>query len=200
LYLCVAVLITISCKEEASAPVNTAPIPRILALEPTNALARDTLSIVGINFSKEASENEVKFGQSVIETVSVSDTLIQVIVPEIEGDIVGVSVRSRGKISNKQNLSLLRKKAFTDNFDRADVPLVGVGTVPNPLGANGQVITGKFWLSEDQVFSSEGALQSYMLYRDPELDMKVGNGHYFDFSVSMSSSAGSYIGVIFNAQ
>ncbi len=200
IYLCAAVLLVGGCKEEESTPVNTAPIPRILALEPANAAEGDTLAIVGLNFSGNAVENEVKFGQSVIEALSFSDTLIRVVVPVIEGNIIGVSVRSRGKISNKKNLSLVRAKIFEDDFNRADVPSVGSATVPNPIGSNWQVINGKFSLSENRLFSQEGGVESYMLYRDADLDMKVGDGSYFELTATMSSSPESFSGVIFNAQ
>ncbi|MGV3764077.1 IPT/TIG domain-containing protein [Parapedobacter sp.] len=200
IYLCTCILLAGSCEEEESAPINTAPIPRILALEPANAAEGDTLAIVGINFSENATENEVKFGQSIIETIAVSDTLIQVVVPAMEGNIVGVSVRSRGKISNKQNLSLVRTKVFEDNFDRPDIPSVGSPTVPNPLGTNWQIINGKFSLNENRLFSSEGGLESYMLYRDADLDMQVGDGSYFELTATMSSSPESFAGIIFNAQ
>lgn len=200
IYLYAAVLLTSGCKEEESTPINTAPIPRILALAPANAAEGDTLSINGLNFSNNPEENEVKFGQSIIEALSVSDTLIRVVVPVIEGNIIGVSVRSRGKISNKRNLSLVRSKVFEDDFDRADVPSVGSATVPNPLGADWQIINGKFSLSENRLFSSEGGSESYMFYRNPDLDMKVGDGSYFELTATMSSSPESFAGIIFNAQ
>ncbi len=200
IYLCAAALLAGGCKDEESTPLNTAPIPRILTLEPANAAEGDTLAIIGLNFSANAAENEVKFGQSVIEAASVSDTLIRVVVPAIEGNIIGVSVRSRGKISNKQNLSLVRSKVFEDDFDRADVPPVGAATVPNPIGSNWQIINGKFSLSENRIFSSEGGVESYMFYRDTDLDMKVGDGSYFELSATMSSSPESFAGIIFNAQ
>src|SRR5690606_29783609 len=103
-------------------------------------------------------------------------------------------------ISNKQNLSLVRTKVFEDDFERADVPSVGAATVPNPLGPNWQIINGRFSLNENRLFSSEGGRESYMLYRDTELDMKVGDGSYFELTATMSSSPESFAGIIFNAQ
>jgi len=195
-----AILLVSGCNKEESTPVNTAPIPRIIALQPANAAEGDTLSIIGLNFSSNTAENEVKFGQSIIEALSVSDTLIRVVVPAIEGNTIGVSVRSRGKISNKQNLSLVRAKVFEDDFNRADVPSVGSATVPNPIGSNWQIINGTFALSENQLFSQDGGLESYMLYRDADVNMKVGDGSYFELTATMSSSPESFAGIIFNAQ
>jgi len=200
IFISAAALLVGSCSEEDSTPVNTAPIPRILALQPTNAAQGDTLSIVGLNFSDNTAENEVKFGQSVVDALSVSDTLIRVIVPEIDGNMIGVSVRSRGKISNKQNLSLVRSKIFEDDFNRADVSAVGSEAIPNPIGSNWQIINGTFALSENQLFSQAGGEESYILYRDAELDMKVGDGSYFELTATMSSSPESFAGIIFNAQ
>jgi IPT/TIG domain. len=200
LFIGATALLLSGCSKQESTPVNTAPIPRIIALEPANAAEGDTLSIVGLNFSNNTTENEVKFGQSVVETVSVSDTLIRVIVPVLEGNIIGVSVRSRGKISNKRNLSLVRSKIFEDNFDRPDVPAVSSETIPNPIGSSWQIINGTFALDGNRLFSQAGGLESYMLYRDAELDMKVGDGSYFELTAEMSSSPESFAGIIFNAQ
>lgn len=198
--LCLLILGCLACKKEASAPLNTAPIPRIIELRPANAAAGDLLTIVGVNFSGKMAENEVKFNQSVVDIVSASDTLIEVIVPEIDGNTVGVSVRSRGKISNKKNLSLVRTKTFEDNFDRADVPPIGAATVPNPLGANWQIVTGMFELKSNRLFSELGGSEAYMLYRDPELDMQAGEGSYFKLTATLKSSPESFAGIIFNAQ
>lgn len=188
------------CSDDESGPINTAPIPRILTLMPANVAEGDTISIVGLNFSSDPTENEVKFGQSVIEALSVTDTLIRVIVPSIEGNVVGVSVRSRGKISNKVNLTLVRAKTFEDDFNREDVPPFGADAIPSPLGANWQVVSGKFSLLGNQLYSQEGGIESYMLYRDTDVDMKAGDGHYFELSAEMSSSPESFAGIIFNAQ
>lgn len=193
-------LLATACSEEDTVPVNNAPIPRILALEPANASEGDTLSIIGLNFSGNAAENEVKFGQSVIGALSYSDTLIRVVVPEIEGNVVGISVRSRGKISNKQNLSLVRAKIFEDDFDRADIPAFGAEAIPNPLGTSWQLVTGKFGLRNNQLFSQDGGVESYMLYREADVDMATGDGRYFQLSAEMSSSPESFAGIIFNAQ
>lgn len=193
-------LLAMACDKEESTPVNTAPIPRILELSPANAAEGDTLSIIGLNFSANAAENEVKFGQSVVQALSYTDTLIRVVVPAIEGNVVGISVRSRGKISNKQNLSLVRPKIFEDNFDRANIPSFGAEAVPNPLGPNWQLVTGKFGLSDNRLFSQDGGMESYMLYRNAEVDMKSGDGHYFQLTAEMSSSPESFAGIIFNAQ
>lgn len=200
LFISALALLATGCSDEESAPINTAPIPRILTLTPANAAEGDTLSIVGLNFSNNPAENEVKFGQSVIEAIAVSDTLIRVIVPAIQGNVVGVSVRSRGKISNKQNLALVRAKVFEDDFNRADIPSFGADVVPNPISGNWQIVTGKFGLRNNQLFSQEGGIESYLLYRDADVDMKAGDGHYFELSAEMSSSPESFAGIIFNAQ
>ncbi len=200
LFINALALLAAGCSDEESAPINTAPIPRILSLTPANAAEGDTLSIVGLNFSNNPAENEVKFGQSVIPSLSVADTLIRVIVPALEGNVVGVSVRSRGKISNKQNLSLVRAKVFADDFNRADIPSFGADAVPNPIGNNWQIVSGKFALRNNQLFSQEGGMESYMLYRGADVDMKAGDGHYFELSAEMSSSPESFAGIIFNAQ
>lgn len=189
-----------ACSEEEKLPLNTAPIPRIIELQPTNAAAGDRLSIIGVNFSENADENEVKFNQQVVDVVIVSDTLIQVIVPELSGNVVGVSVRSHGKISNKRNLSLVRVKTFTDDFNRTDIPVVGSETTPNPIGNNWQIVNGTFELKNGTLFSQAGGSESYMLYRDPDLVMNAGEGNYFKLSATMKSSPESFAGIIFNAQ
>lgn len=194
-------LVLTSCKDDAyTPPVNNAPIPRIVELRPERVSAGDTLSIVGLNFAATAEENEVKLNQMPVDILQVSDTVIKVIVPAIDGNIMGVSVRSHGKISNKQTVSLVEVKQFADNFDRDDQSPVGAGDVPNPLGATWQIVAGTFELRSNTLFSDAGGSETYMLYRDPDLSMQAGDGSYFKLEAEVSTSPQSWAGVIFNAQ
>lgn len=198
---CLAAIVVLwSCSETDTAPVNTAPIPRIIKLQPEHAAAGDEVSIIGVNFSKNAGENEVKFNQTIVEPLVVSDTLIKVVVPDMTGSVAGISVRSHGKISNKRNLSLVRAKVFADDFNRADVGPVDGMTVPNPLGQNWQIVTGAFALKGNKLFSNLGGSECYMFYRAPDVAMNAGNGSYFKLTAEIRSSPESFAGVIFNAQ
>ncbi|MBE8721978.1 IPT/TIG domain-containing protein [Sphingobacterium pedocola] len=187
-------------REEVQGPTNDAPIPRILELSPANAAAGDKLTLVGLNFSENMAENIVRFGQQTVEILSATETEIEVVVPELTGSQVGVSVRSRGKVSNKAKLVLVRAKVFGDDFNRSNVEPVTSSIIPNPLGANWQIIQGSFGLTDNRLFSSAGGLESYVLYRDAELNMQVGDGSYFKLTADMQSSPESFAGIIFNAQ
>ncbi|PRD57098.1 IPT/TIG domain-containing protein [Sphingobacterium gobiense] len=198
--VCVMVAITLSCSDEEQIPLNTAPIPRITELSPANASVGDEITIVGVNFSGNPGENEVKFNQTIVDIIEVSETAIKVIVPELTGNVAGVSVRSRGKISNKRNLSLVRVKTFEDNFNRADVPPVGSDVTPNPIGSNWQIVAGTFEVKNNRLFCGAASTESYALYRDPELRLDVGEGSYFRLEADMQVSPESFAGIIFNAQ
>lgn len=191
-----------SCnREDNDLPVNNAPIPRILAFIPENAAPGDLLTIKGLNFSSDPEKNIIRFNQTVIPAESVSDTAIIVIVPDLAVKSAGVTVRSNGKISNKKNLNLVKIKKFQDDFDRANVELVDKSVVPNPIGEDWEIVTGKFALESNQLATHVGGLESYMLYRAPEVDMKTGDGNFFKLSAEITvSGGGSFGGIIFNAQ
>lgn len=201
--LLIGLVSVMSCSEKETVELNTSPIPRIIELLPANATAGEEISIVGANFSKETNGNEIKFNQLVVEPISISDTLIKVKLPEMAGntvDTVGISVRSNGKISNKRNLALVRIKTFQDNFDRPEQAVVDASVIPNPIGTNWQTIMGNFGLKTEQMYSNVAGLESYILYRDPELNLNVGEGSYFKLSADINVSAGSFGGIIFNVQ
>lgn len=194
------VLIQACNKDDNKLPVNNAPIPRIVAFVPENAGPGDLLTIRGLNFSADPEKNIVRFNQTIVSAESVSDTAITVVVPELTTKTAGVTVRSNGKISNKKNLNLAQVKKFADDFNRADVDPVDKTVTPNPLGENWEIMMGKFELESNRLATHEGGVQTYMLYRDDEADMKTGNGNFFKFSSEFSGSAGSFGGIIFNAQ
>lgn len=188
-------------KEDNSLPVNNAPIPRILAFIPENAAPGDLLIIKGLNFSTDPEKNIIKFNQTVVTAELVSDTAITVIVPDLTVKSAGVTVRSNGKISNKKSLNLVKIKKFRDDFDRADIDLVDQSVVPNPIGEDWEIVTGKFALEGNRLATHVGGLESYMLYRAPEVDMKAGNDNYFKLGADITvSGGGSFGGIIFNAQ
>ncbi len=200
MYLCLLSLFSSACKDKDTIIPNLDPIPRIITLSPENVGVGDVLTIHGINFSESAGENEVKLGQTVVEVLSATANKIEVKIPELNFNVVGVSVRTRGKISNKVNISLVKSKIFTDDFNRTDVPLVTSANNPNPLGSNWQIVQGSFGLKGNQLFSNAGAVDSYMLYRDAELNMQAGDGHYFKLNAEMKATTGNFVGLIFNAQ
>ncbi len=200
--LLVAVVATIAAckKDDNKLPVNNAPIPRILELAPENAGPGDRLLIKGLNFSSDPEKNIVRFNQTVVEAVATSDTAIEVIVPDLVTTTAGVTVRSNGKISNRKNLSLVQVKKFTDDFDRDDVNVVDNSVIPNPIGENWEIIMGRFGLEDQRLATHEGGVQTYMLYRHPEADMRSGDGSFFRLTAEVAVSAGSFGGIIFNAQ
>lgn len=188
-------------KEDNNLPVNNAPIPRILAFIPENVAPGDLLTIKGLNFSPDSEKNIIKFNQTVVAAELVSDTVITVIVPDLTVKSAGITVRSNGKISNRKNLNLVKIKKFQDDFDRADIGLVDQSAVPNPIGDEWEIVTGKFALEDNRLATHVGGLESYMLYRAPEVDMKTGDGNFFKLSADVTlSGGGSFAGVIFNAQ
>jgi len=188
-------------KDENKLPVNNAPIPRILTFVPENAGPGDLLTIKGLHFSPDPEKNIVRFNQTVVAAQSVSDTAITVVVPELTVKSAGVTVRSNGKISNRKNLNLVQIKKFGDDFNRANVALVDNTVVPNPLGTSWEIVTGRFALENNQLATHAGGVETYMLYRAPEVDMKAGNDNFFKLSASVTvSGGGSFGGVIFNAQ
>lgn len=191
-----------SCKKDDNKlPVNNAPIPRILKFAPENAGPGDLLTIKGLNFSPDPEKNIVRFNQTVVTAQSVSDTAIIVVVPELAVKSAAITVRSNGKISNKKNLNLVQIKKFKDDFNRANVDPVDKSVVPNPIGANWEIISGKLGLENNRLATHAGGLETYMLYRGPEVDMKAGNDNFFKLSASVTvSGGGSFGGVIFNAQ
>ncbi len=206
-YIIIALLAVVTAgvggcnKDDNSLPVNNAPIPRILAFVPENAGPGDPLTIKGMNFSPDPEKNIIKFNQTVVVAESVSDTAILVIVPDLAVKSAGVTVRSNGKISNKKNLNLVKIKKFQDDFDRADIDLVDQSVAPNPIGDDWEIVTGKFALEDNRLATHVGGLESYMLYRAPEVDMKAGNDNYFKLGADiMVSGGGSFGGIIFNAQ
>lgn len=189
------------CKKEGDKlPVNDAPIPRILAFIPSNAGPGDLITIKGMNFSDDPAKNIVRFNQTIVEAESVSDTAITVVIPELTTKTAGVTVRSNGKISNKKNLNLAEIKVFTDDFNRADVDPVDKTVLPNPLGEHWEIVMGKFELENNQLATHDGGIETYMLYRAPEVDMKTGDGNFFKLSGEFKGSPGSFGGIIFNAQ
>lgn len=200
LLVLLAVLIQ-GCKKDGNKlPVNNAPIPRIIAFVPENAGPGDLLTIKGLNFSTDPEKNIVRFNQTIVVAESVSDTAITVVVPELTTKTAGVTVRSNGKISNKKNLNLAQVKKFTDDFNRADVGPVDKTVVPNPIGTDWELMMGQFELEDNRLATHEGGVQTYMLYRGEEADMKTGNGNFFKFSTEFTGSSGSFGGIIFNAQ
>ncbi|HRP54445.1 IPT/TIG domain-containing protein [Agriterribacter sp.] len=206
-YIIIALLVVAtagmgSCnREDNDLPVNNAPIPRILAFVPENAAPGDLLTIKGLNFSSDPEKNIIRFNQTVIPAESVSDTAIIVIVPDLAVKSAGVTVRSNGKISNKKNLNLVKIKKFQDDFDRADIDLVDKSVVPNPIGGDWEIVTGMFALEDNRLATHVGGLESYMLYRAPEVDMKAGSDNYFKLAADITvSGGGSFGGIIFNAQ
>ncbi|MCD2423676.1 IPT/TIG domain-containing protein [Niabella pedocola] len=191
-----------SCKKDDNKlPVNNAPIPRILTFAPENAGPGDLLTIKGLHFSTDPEKNIVRFNQTVVTAQSVSDTAITVVVPALTVKSAGVTVRSNGKISNRKNLNLVQIKKFQDDFNRANVALVDNTVMPNPLGSVWEIVTGRFSLENNQLATHAGGVETYMLYRAPEADMKAGSDHFFKFSASVTvSGGGSFGGVIFHAQ
>lgn len=197
-FIITGVLLMVGCKEEASIPMNTNPIPRILELNPGNAVSGDLLSIKGLHFSENVNELEVKFNQILAEVVAASETEVNVIVPEIDGSLAHVTVRSRGKISNRKQLLLIATKRFSDDFNRADVALVDESVIPNPIGEKWQILWGGFELKSNALMGTVGGGDMFIVHQDPELDMKVGGNHYFKFSADVQVSANSWGGVVFN--
>ncbi|HTN08313.1 IPT/TIG domain-containing protein [Agriterribacter sp.] len=189
------------CKKDGDKlPVNNAPIPRILTFIPENAAPGDLLTIKGLNFSADREKNIVRFNQTIVAAESVSDTAITVIIPELTAKTAGITVRSNGKISNKKNLNLVQIKVFADDFERDNVPLVGNSADPNPLGEHWKIGIGKFALENKKLATHAAGMQAYMFYRHPEADMKSGNGNFFKLSAEINVSAGSFGGIILNAQ
>ncbi|MBX2923256.1 MAG: IPT/TIG domain-containing protein [Chitinophagaceae bacterium] len=206
-YIIIALLAVVTAgvggcnKNDNNLPVNNAPIPRILQFEPENAAPGDLITIKGMNFSPDAEKNIIKFNQIVVPAQSVSDTAITVIIPDLTVKSAGVTVRSNGKISNKKSLSLVKIKKFRDDFDRADVSSVNKNVVPNPIGDDWEIVKGRFALEGNRLATNVGGLESYMLYRAPEVDMKAGNDSYFTLSADITvSGGGTFGGIIFNAQ
>ena len=199
-FILVMVFISSCHKDDNKLPINNAPIPRITALIPENAGPGDLLTIQGLNFSADPGKNIVKFNQSVIEIESATETEIQVVVPELTTKTAGITVRSNGKISNKKNLNLVQVKKFADDFERADVEPADASVIPNPIGDYWQIVMGKFELENKMLATHEGGIQTYMLYRAPEVDMKTGDGNFFKLSADVTVSGGSFGGIIFNAQ
>ncbi|MFZ4262513.1 IPT/TIG domain-containing protein [Sphingobacterium sp. HJSM2_6] len=200
IYLSLLTIIIGGCKDKDTIIPNLDPIPRIITLSPENVGVGDVLTINGINFSESPSENEVKLGQTIVEVLSATAEKIEVKIPELTSNILGVSVRTRGKISNKVNISLVKSKIFTDDFNRTDVPLVTSATNPNPIGSNWQIVQGVFSLKSNQLFTNAGGVDSYMLYRDAELSMKAGEGNFFKLNAELKATTGNFVGLIFNAQ
>ncbi len=193
-------LVVGACKNEEPYPVNNDPIPRITELYPADVRVGDALTIIGLNFAEDASQLEVKFNQEVADVVSVADGRIQVVVPEISGNAVSISVRSKGKISNKFRFALVSSTIVADDFNREDVAQANGDASPNPIGNDWQIIAGSFGLRSGRLFSDVGGSQAYVLHRDEALDMKVGNGSFFKLTADFTASVGSFAGVIFNAQ
>ncbi len=196
------VLVTACQSEDDGLPVNTAPIPRILELSPENAGPGSQLTIKGMNFSSDVSRNEVKFNQTMVPVELATDSTLLVTIPaELTGMQVGVTVRSNGKISNKKMLALVQIKKFGDDFNRANSPVADASADPNPLGEFWKITLGRFGLTDNRLVSDkEGGFESLMFYEPEGLDMKTGEGNFFKMSVEMQGSAGSFAGVIFNAQ
>lgn len=189
------------CKKDGDKlPVNNAPIPRILAFVPSNAGPGDLITIKGMNFSNDPEKNIVRFNQTIVTAESVTDSAITVIIPELTTKTAGVTVRSNGKISNKKSLNLAEIKVFADDFERDDVALVGGSDEPSPLGEHWKFGIGKFALENKKLATHAAGMQAYMFYSNPEVDMKSGDGNFFRLSAEINVSAGSFGGIILNAQ
>jgi len=189
-----------SCSEKEIVEINNAPIPRIIEVLPANASIGDEVSIVGVNFADSPEGNEVKFNQQIVPIISINDGVIKVKVPEVTGNTVGISVRSNGKISNKRNLALVKIEVFEDDFNRDNTDLVESTVIPNPIGSKWQIVTGVFGIKVNKLYSNAPSIESYVLYRDPELNMDVGEGSYFKLIADVNVSGGSFGGIVFNAQ
>lgn len=196
-----AVISLAGCEDDDTGlPVNNAPIPRILDFEPANAGPGSVLVIKGMNFSPDISKNEVKFNQAVVPIELASESEIQVKVPDLNLKQVGVSVRSNGKISNKKILSLAQAKRFGDDFERPDFGPAGSDADPNPFGEGWNITLGRFALTGGKVATKEGGFESLMFYEPEGMDMVTGDGNFFKMTADMQGSAGSFAGIIFNAQ
>lgn len=199
--LLLLVVLIYGCKKDGDKlPVNTAPIPRILGFVPSNAGPGDTITIKGMNFSNDPEKNVIRFNQTIVPAEAVTDSAIRVVIPELTTKIAAVTVRSNGKISNKRNLNLVEVKVFSDDFNRDDVALVGASDGASPLGDHWTFGIGKFALEDNQLATHAAGMQAYMFYRHPEVNMKSGDGNFFRLSAEINVSAGSFGGIILNAQ
>ena len=85
------------CKNEDQIPKPQLP-PTILSISPKTGQPGTLVKIRGNNFSKNKSENHVKFNDVTAELLSASDTLLEVLAPQSSSGVVEVSVKSENLV------------------------------------------------------------------------------------------------------
>ena len=95
-----------ACEDQGTAPVIS-PDPSISGINPSAALAADTITISGSNFST-AGSGKVKIGSDSVAIISWSDTQIKAVIPSsASAGSKSVIVTSNGKTSSTKTLKVI---------------------------------------------------------------------------------------------